>query len=161
MGLLVEVNRVIPTAIMWYGLFAGLRGNEATYLYAGAVGRRVMRELTRFGSWTDPPTCDIAAGELAVLITNSRSLPDWLRGNGPYLDVEIAPGVACPLRCSDSGRDAMDGAKPVPQPELRRLYDRLSDISARVGEVQRELSRMGGSELGSRETKSKGRKPYS
>jgi hypothetical protein len=157
-GLLAEVNRLIPTAIMWYGLCAGLRGNQATYLYAGAVGRRVTRELTRFGSWTDPPTCDIAVGELAVLMMNSRNMPDWLRGNGPYLDVEIAPGVTCALRNSDSGRDAMDSVKPFPPSDLRRLYDRLADISTRLGEAQRELSRISGAGLGSRETKSKGRK---
>jgi len=157
-GLLTQVNQAVPTATLWYGLCAGLKGGDATLLYSGGVGRRVMRELTRHSSWTEVPTCDIALSELVVLTANSRSVPDWLRSDGPYIQIEIAPGVDCPLRYSDGDRDSMSGPKAVPPAELRRVSDRLRDISLRIDEVQRELFRMGGGQMSNQEVKTRGRK---
>jgi hypothetical protein len=158
MGLLAQVSQTVPTAPLWYGLCAGLKGGDATYLYSGGVGRRVMRELTRHSNWTDVPTCDIALNELAVLMANSRNVPDWLQLSGPYVDIEVAPGVNCVLRYSDTDRDSINGPRAIPPAELRKVSDRLKDITLRIEDVQRELFRMGGGQISNQELKARGRK---
>jgi hypothetical protein len=160
MGLLASINQILPTAPMWYGFCAGLKGNDGRYLYSANIGRRVMRELTRRIIWTDPPTCDIAVGELIVVMTSSRSIPDYLRTGVGFIEIEVAPGVICSLRYPSLSRDDAEASRSIPQAELRRLQERLTDIAHRVDETQREIHRISGGHVQNRETKPKPRKTY-
>jgi hypothetical protein len=156
-ALLAQVIQTLPISALWYGLCAGLRSREGVHNYAGGIGQRVLRELLRCGNLTDVPTCDIGVGELSVLVGNSRTIPDWLRANGPFVAVEIAPTVVCLLRYSDPSRDSVGGPTAVSPNDLRRVYDRLEDIVLRVAELQRDLQKMSGNQISSRETKPKPR----
>jgi hypothetical protein len=74
------------------------------------------------------------------------------------MDVEVAPGVDCSFRYADPDRSGKAG-KSISVVELRRLYDRLEDISPRVDDAHRELYRISASQIPNRETKSRGRRP--
>lgn len=161
MVLLNQIIQTLPGSALWYGFLAGLRGSEGVQSYANGTGRRVMREVLRQATLTDTPTCDIALAELVVLADTTRIVPDWLRDNSPFLDVELAPGVTCSLRCSDPERDTSEGWRSAQANELRNLLLRIEDISFRLDDVRRDVLRLTGRQPAQntqRESRGRGRK---
>jgi hypothetical protein len=109
-----------------------------------AIGRRIAREIERDSLLTDAPTCDIALSELRVVMGSARSMPDFLRNSGTSIEVEVAPFVFCWFRSTGSQETF---APAVPASELRRLMNRIEDLSFSVGKHSTrcdEISRRNG-----------------
>jgi hypothetical protein len=157
MGLLEHIIPVLPTALLWYGLCAGLNSRAGVQSYSNGIGRRLARELERGTLLTDAPTCDVAIAELRVVVGSSRSTPDFLRNSGTSIEVEVAPCVSCWFRSSTVSQEA--SAPPIPTSELRGLLDKIEDLSHRVEVIQREGTRLADAMgLSSKDFKRRGRK---
>lgn len=95
--------RAFPTALLWYGLLAGLHPRSTVRDYAGGLGRRLLRELLRREDILDRPKCDIAINELEVVMSNESQDGDFRLGTQTQLEVEISPCVTIGLRWPSRG----------------------------------------------------------
>jgi hypothetical protein len=83
-------------------------------------------------------------------------MPDFLRNSGTSIEVEVAPFVSCWFRSIGSQETF---APAVPASELRRLMNRIEDLSFSVGNIQRDATRLADAmDLPSKDFKRKGRK---
>ncbi len=123
--------KAMPTAIMWYGLCAGLYPHSGVMDFSEGVGRRLLRDMLRGGSFLDRPTCDIAASELEVIAKGKTPLLDFPRGHQGSVEVEIMPGVTTYLSLGegDAGRPDQSGsAMPDADAVLRRVASALNEL---------------------------------
>ena len=91
-GLLAPCTRAFPSALLWYGLCAGLHSHSTLQSYLGGIGRRMLREITRRESFLDRPRCDVAVEELEVALVGG-GIGSTRVGSHGYLEVEIAPCI--------------------------------------------------------------------
>jgi len=94
-----------PTAMLWYGLCAGLYGKIDMLSEFKGLGHRLIRDLnmpesTIFGR----PRADIAIDELEVLFTGDTPSEDFRKGSKNYLLVEISPGISTSLAWPEKGK---------------------------------------------------------
>jgi hypothetical protein len=109
--LLGKVLKRCPSALLWYGLCAGLSGGSALLNEFGGVGRRVLRELLVPDALVGRPRTDIAFEELDLLLEAHRSpRPEdgFPTGSPSSLSVELALGVSTTVGWGrvDSGRSS-------------------------------------------------------
>jgi hypothetical protein len=96
---LAPVAGMLPTAFVWYGLFAGLGVRGETLLIGNPVARRIIRDLTAPDRLMDRPRCDISFEELAII--GPRDGAQALVGTrSGRLDVDLLPGVTMSVRWS-------------------------------------------------------------
>ncbi|MFH1977477.1 MAG: hypothetical protein ABIJ52_18300 [Pseudomonadota bacterium] len=83
-----------PSALLWYGLCAGLyEKNEILNSFNG-LGRRLLRELFRPESMFEKPTCDISISELKLYIEGERPKTDFRTFASNRIYVELYPGIS-------------------------------------------------------------------
>jgi len=115
------------TAIIWYGLCAGLHP-ESEVLERSPVARRVVRDLLLRESLLDTPRGDIALFELDQMGAAPTFAP-YL--DGP-LDVEVVPGVVC--------RSLQPSASQASDRDLSELAAELGTIVHRLGRIQQRMA---------------------
>lgn len=97
-ALLDPCARSIPSAYLWYGLFAGLTNGNQVAEYSTGLGRWVLRELSRGLDIFERPAYDISLRELKILAGGSPSAVDFRSASPGYLDIELIPFVCTRVR---------------------------------------------------------------
>ena len=141
-GMLVAPHvKILSSALLWFGLCAGLRNQSALQRNPPGLGRRILREVLRSESLLDLPRCDISLAELEVLS----------KGDGPitlrpavqgHLEVEIAPCVNSYIRWPSRPAELQESTTSPAQPEVRRVLAELDHAVGRIDEVQQNLVRL-------------------
>ncbi|WP_156338484.1 hypothetical protein [Chondromyces crocatus] len=119
---------MMPGALVFYGVCAGLDNELALQSRMGSLGRRVMRELTFEEILFQRPRCDLAFEELIVLLNAPKPWKILQGANPGVLTVEMAPGIVTTIEWpamgfgseqSNRGRDG--GRRQAHQTEYPQL----------------------------------------
>lgn len=89
--LLPYLNRY-PTALLWYGLCAGLHPDSEVQQVGNCLGRRLVRDLLAVDPLLSRPKYDIAIGELEVHLDREERL-EFRAASQNHVEVELLPGV--------------------------------------------------------------------
>ena len=90
--LLMPYLNQYPTALIWYGLCAGLHPDAETQQAGNCLGRRLIRDLLASDPLLSRPRYDIALGELEVHLDREEPL-EFRTASQNYIAVELLPGV--------------------------------------------------------------------
>jgi hypothetical protein len=89
--LLPYVNQ-FPTALIWYGMCAGLHQDSEVQHVGNCLGRRLVRDLLASDPILSRPKYDIAVGELEVHLDREEPL-EFRTASQNHIAVELLPGV--------------------------------------------------------------------
>lgn len=141
-----------PTALLWYGLCAGLQEGFNLQNYSAGLGRRVLRDVFRRENFLDRPRCDVAVAELKVLTSSESAMVDFPTGGQGHLVVEIAPCVTTLVRWQRRTDLAADtyGTNSQAQlfptrseaRELRTLFEELEHTLDYAESIRQKLARV-------------------
>lgn len=81
-----------PTALLWYGLCAGLNPDSEIQQIGNCLGRRIVRDLLTEDPILSRPKYDIAVSELEVYLDREEPLA-FRTSSQNYIVVELLPGV--------------------------------------------------------------------
>jgi hypothetical protein len=81
-----------PTALLWYGLCAGLHPDSEVQQVGNCLGRRVVRDLLAPDPILSRPKYDIAVTELEVHLDREEPL-EFRTASQNHIAVELLPGV--------------------------------------------------------------------
>jgi hypothetical protein len=90
--LLLPYLNQYPTALIWYGLCAGLHPDSEVQQVGNCLGRRLIRDLLASDPILSPPKYDIALGELEVHLDREAPL-EFRIASQNHIAVELLPGV--------------------------------------------------------------------
>jgi len=121
--LLLPYLNQYPTALLWYGLCAGLHHDSELQQVGNCLGRRLVRDLLASDPITSRPKYDIALGELEVHLDREEPL-EFRTASQNHIAVELLPGVPAYMKWP-----ANQAAEPVLTPS------RGAAGSARQGEL--------------------------
>lgn len=166
--LLRPLEQHLPGLLVWYGICAAFQTKDFVG-NAGALGRRLYRDLSAPDTFPASPSADISVWDLEVFARVENS-PLSVLGNAS-LEVELLPGVTCtaPRRVAASSQGALlpeaDRSRQFSESaerlsssyEVRSLLDELRQALSRVQQVQYKLERMTG-DSGATRAPSKGRR---
>ena len=141
-GVVARTLKSAPSALLWFGLCSGLRSDGQVLAFAGGLGRRILRDLEQTDHALDRPRCDLAIGELEVLLNQEKPLTDFRTGSNGSLSVELIPGVTTTVRWprpSDTQADLFE--RRDLSIEARDLLKDLSVALDRVDYLRRRLER--------------------
>lgn len=122
-----------PSAMLWYGLCAGLARDTAVLAELGGIGRRLLRELLATQDLIGRPRADVSAAELDILLSGDRN-DDFTVYSHSQLTVELVPGVSTVLSWSSRTR----ARKPNEVPGAERIEDRSwldQELSVAIGRL--------------------------
>jgi hypothetical protein len=86
-----------PTALLWYGLCAGLHPDSEIQQVGNCLGRRLVRDLLAPDPILSHPKYDIAVSELEVHLDREQPL-DFRTASQNHIAVELLPGVPAYLK---------------------------------------------------------------
>lgn len=142
--------QTFPTALLWYGLCAGLQERSNLQSYSVGLGRRVVRDVLRNENFLDRPHCDIALSELEVLSSAESQMADLRTGTPGRLEVEIAPCVTTVVRWPPRSEAVQESLPLRVQQEARYLLSELEETLGRLDSICRRLARLLASNEGPR-----------
>jgi len=90
--LLLPYLNQYPTALIWYGLCAGLHPDSEVQQVGNCLGRRLVRDLLAPDPVISRPKYDIAVGELEVHLDREAPL-EFRTASQNHIAVELLPGV--------------------------------------------------------------------
>jgi hypothetical protein len=138
-GLLRPHMQRLPSALVWYGLIAGLQSSSSVQSFGMGLGRRIVRDVLRNEEFLDLPTCDIAIAELSVF---SRATAfDFRTASRSHLEIEIAPCVNVTLRLNTSA-DSQAEMFPLSGELNSELLKLDSDIDFLLGRLESMQTRV-------------------
>lgn len=129
--LIFPLQDQLPTAMLWYGICAGLLPKNRVRTDYSHLGLRILRSLKRMDGLLSPPTCDISLSELEVLLRGDPRSRSFRQTHASLLRVELAPMVTTVLRWP--GRQAgvsQLGLFSVDDRQLQLETDRLRELIA-------------------------------
>lgn len=129
-----------PTALLWYGLCAGINETNNLANYSGGAGRRIAREAFRKEDIFDRPRCDISMAELEVLLFGEKSGLDFRGGGQNYLEVEIVPCVSAVIRWPQRADTQIDMFNNIAPNDMHKLLSELDVAVSRVNAVQYKIA---------------------
>lgn len=141
--LMRRLSRVVPTAMTWFGVIAGLAGPrswDAAWLRAVKGAERLLRPEF---SWADVPTADIGWPEFAWLATTFdeveqlAALPKMLPRT---LGIEIVPGASLQVRLGSAPAETEPRTSQEPTARERALQDTLAQFVSLSQKAQALLS---------------------
>jgi len=135
-----------PTVLLWYGLCSGLHNLSSLYGFLGGLGRRVSREILRKETLFEAPQCDIALAEFETLTPSDITAVDFRVGTQGLLAVELLPRIAITLRWPPKQTEQPDLFTVNAPGEKQELFLELKDLASKLGQVQRRLSHILGSD---------------
>jgi hypothetical protein len=141
-GVVARTLKDAPSALLWFGLCSGLRSDGQVLTFAGGLGRRILRDLEQTDNALDRPRCDVAIGELEVLLNQEKPRTDFRTESNGSLSVELIPGVTTTVRWPrppDAQADLFE-RRDLPF-EARDLLKDLSVALERVDYLRRRLER--------------------
>ena len=90
--LLLPYLNQYPTALLWYGLCAGLHPDSEVQQVGNCLGRRLIRDLLAPDPILSRPKYDIAVSELEVHLDREEPL-EFRTASQNHIAVELLPGV--------------------------------------------------------------------
>jgi hypothetical protein len=139
-----------PTALLWYGLCAGLHPDSEVQRVGNCLGRRILRDLLAPDRILSRPKYDIAVSELEVHLDREEPL-EFRTASQNHLAVELLPGVPAYMKWPIPTETASTQSRGIPgvarQSELAlksSLVEPIGSISGSLPERQsaiRELER--------------------
>jgi hypothetical protein len=90
--LLLPYLNQYPTAMIWYGLCAGLHPDSEVQQAGNCLGRRLVRDLLASDPVLSRPKYDIAVSELEVHLDREEPL-EFRTASQNHIAVELLPGV--------------------------------------------------------------------
>ena len=124
----------LPTAMLWYGICAGLLPKNRILTDHNHLGLKILRLLKRNDGLVSPPTCDVSLAELEIMLRGNSPAKGFRQTHASFLRVELVPMVTTVLRWP--GRPAAGGGQlglfggddrqpPVEADRLRELITSL------------------------------------
>ncbi|MBX9943041.1 MAG: hypothetical protein K2Y40_03070 [Reyranella sp.] len=141
--LLRRYGRLLPTAPIWQGVFAGAFSPIKVLTDQAGLGRLIAKALLAADDLHGRPTCDIAYEELIRWITPGRPLKSDLRGmSARALSVELLPGVTCAFAfgradASHAPIPKADSSRPTEQ--KRAAVRTLQEIDSALANVLQRI----------------------
>jgi hypothetical protein len=123
------ISAMLPTAFLWYGLFAGVNTRGDALPVGNPLARRIIRDLTIPDRLVDRPRCDVAVEELTMHAAAESFLR--LTAKAGRLDLDILPGVTMSVRWPAHGMTNEEGVRRVRENELQRLLMELDEAGMR------------------------------
>lgn len=129
-----------PSAMMWYGVCAGLAEETKILVEFGGVGHRLLRELLSDEAFPGRPRADVSANELEVLLASERA-DEFPVYSPSQLSVELVPGVSTVLNWSSKsrGQRTQVGRERMDDRERMRMEYELRSAITRLVELHRSL----------------------
>jgi hypothetical protein len=90
--LLLPYLNQYPTALLWYGLCAGLHSDSEVQQIGNCLGRRLVRDLLTGDPILSRPKYDIAVSELEVHLDREEPL-EFRTASQSHIAIELLPGV--------------------------------------------------------------------
>lgn len=144
---LTPVAQLLPTAYLWYGLFAGINPKGDALPVGNPLARRIIRDLTIPDRLADRPRCDIALEELKMHASPESILKMTSRAG--RLDIDILPGVTTSVRWPPHEMPEELDMKRHRDMEALHLLMEMDDYAMRhrhLTERLREVLRLGETE---------------
>jgi hypothetical protein len=141
---LTLVAPILPTAYLWYGLFAGINPKGDALPVGNPLARRIIRDLTIPDRLVDRPRCDIALEELRMHGSPESILK--MTSKVGRLDIDILPGVTTSVRWPPQEMPEEPGMKRHRDIEARHLLMEMEEYAMRhrhLTERLREVLRLG------------------
>jgi hypothetical protein len=142
---LAPVAAILPTAYLWYGLFAGVNMKGDALPVGNPLARRIVRDLTIPDRLIDRPRCDVALEELTLHGLGDNPLR--LTAKGGRLDIDILPGVTTAVRWPPHDKLPGEELQRARDMELQHLLVEMEETTMRwrhLTERLRETLRMDG-----------------
>jgi len=102
-----------PTALLWYGLCAGLHPDSEIQQVGNCLGRRLVRDLLAPDPILSRPKYDIALGELEVHLDREEPL-EFRTASQNHIAVELLPGVPAYMKWPLQTEPASTQSKGIP-----------------------------------------------
>lgn len=96
--LIFPLQERLPTAMLWYGICAGLLPKSHILNDYSHLGLRILRSLNREDNLLSTPGCDLSLPELEVLLRGDQRSINFRQTHASFLRVELAPMVTTVLR---------------------------------------------------------------
>lgn len=126
----------LPTALLWYAIFAGLSKKNDVLQSSDCLPLRVIRDLFAPSGLLNIPSCDISVDELEVLMTGTNKSINFKHGYSGHLQVEVAPNVITKVRWIDP-----DKSYPSPQQNINTPKYSVAAIEE-IGVLLRQMERV-------------------
>lgn len=134
----------LPSALLWYGLCAGLTNRSDILLEFGGVGLRAWREVSRPASIFSRPTADLSLLELDVLLSTDRPAIDFPTMSASSLCVDLFPAIwsVVPLGSTRQRRtDSSSMETNASREEWRAVVDeQVNSLLIHISELVGQLS---------------------
>jgi len=149
--LLPYLNRY-PTALLWYGLCAGLHRDSEVQQIGNCLGRRLVRDLLTPDPILSRPKYDLSVDELQVHLDREEPL-EFRTASQNHIAVELLPGVPAYMKWPVTGEPVATPSRGVwsaPQAELplRLPFSEAGEGStaaerqAAIGDLMRAVERV-------------------
>lgn len=96
--LIFPLQGELPSAMLWYGLCAGLLPDRCILRDYNHLGLRLLRLLQCKADLTSPPHCDISLAELEIILRGEPRSRGFRQSHSSSLRVELAPMVTVVMR---------------------------------------------------------------
>ena len=104
--LLLPYLNQYPTALIWYGLCAGLHPDSEVQQVGNCLGRRLVRDLLASDPILSRPKYDIAVRELEVHLDREEPL-EFRTASQNHIAVELLPGVPAYMKWPVTATEAV------------------------------------------------------
>ncbi|MBC8029912.1 MAG: hypothetical protein H7Z16_07360 [Pyrinomonadaceae bacterium] len=139
--ILLPHSRTLSSALLWFGLSAGVNKEAQLKKYLNGLGRRVLRDLLRSESLMERPKCDIAISELEIFMRNDGTNIADTKTNLPgFLEVEIAPCISSLVPWPLPRERVQEQTTRFSQQQIRSLVADLSQALLKAENVKQRLS---------------------
>ncbi len=130
----------MPTAIMWYGLCAGLQRPSNVLGALNGLGYRALRDIKYIENLMGHPRCDINFKELSILCGGEKLFLDFLTNRTGSLEVELTPGITTMIKWRQSQFTQDDiQSDSIDLGEVKYLMRELSNTLNRVDGAYNKL----------------------
>lgn len=145
--LLRKFPSVAPTAFIWFGLVAALRGPRGWDSSWSRLTKGIERQLRASFDMKDPPAADICWTEynwLAQSFSGSNGVSDLARLFPRTLSIEVIPGAVCQFRLAAESRVQAESERRSEfggrESEVRQTLEQLASLSTKARHLLESMS---------------------
>jgi hypothetical protein len=138
--ILAPVASLLPTAYLWYGLFAGMNVRGECLPIGNLLARRIVRDLTLPDRLVDRPRCDVALEEMAMVGPGENVLR--LTGKSGRLEIDILPGVTTAVRWPLHTEPGEEDLRRARDRELQHVLMEIDQVGSRWRYLSERLREM-------------------
>jgi len=139
--LITPLQKELPSAMLWYGICAGLSPRNSILTDYNHLGLRIFGILNYNYDLMSSPSCDISLSELEVIFNGSPQSRAFRHAQASSLRIELVPMVTTVVRwqgtqASDSQLSLFNGNEPKILPEKNKSYDAkyLNELAMKLKE---------------------------